>query len=316
MDLLSDIISVSRLGRPHSARVHRRSPFHRRLAQSEAAGFHVVLRGTCWVAAPGFEPAQLRPGDIVFFPRGSAHALMEKPTAVSFDGDQETSSNISIEQLESTENCRVKNALSANVAMLCGAYLLDRSCFHPLLEEMPEMLHFPAEAGAQWQLRATIELLGAEVDRGLLGVDTAICALLDLMFLYILRTWLAESSHRRRTAGWSAALKDSRIAAALAGIHSEPAKPWTVATLASAAGLSRAAFARRFSSLLGQSPAAYLTLWRMMVATRLMRDSDLQLAAIAAQIGYSSEYAFAHAFKRLHGISPGAYHRGWKKPGG
>lgn len=315
MDLLSDIVSVSRLGRPHSARVYRRSPFHRRLAQSEAAGFHVVLRGTCWVAAPGFEPTQLGPGDVVFFPRGSAHELMDKPTAVSFDGHRETASDIPLERVESTENSYGEDKLSATIVMLCGAYLIDRSCPHPLLNEIPEVLHFPAGAGVQWQLRATIELLGAEVDRGLSGADTAVCALLDLMFLYILRTWLDESSDRPHTACWSAALRDSRIAAALGGIHSEPAKPWTVATLARAAGLSRAAFARRFSSLLGQSPAAYLTLWRMMVATRLMRDSDQPLAAIAAQVGYSSEYAFAHAFRRLYGVSPGAHRRGSKKPG-
>jgi AraC-like DNA-binding protein len=314
VDLLSDIISVSRLGRPHSARVHRRPPFKRRLAQSEAAGFHVVLRGACWVAAPGFEPARLGPGDVVFFPRGSAHALMDKPAAISFEGDR-TTSDIPTEQLGSNESCSAENVSSASVAMLCGAYLLDRSCLHPLLDEMPEMLHFTAEAGAQWQLRATIELLGAEVDRGLSGADTAISALLDLMFLYILRTWLAEDGRRTNAAGWSAALKDSRIAAALASIHSEPAKPWTVATLAGAAGLSRAAFARRFSSLLGRSPAAYLTLWRMMVATRLMRNSDLRLATIAAEVGYSSEYAFAHAFKRLYGISPGAHRRGLVESG-
>ncbi|RZN22880.1 hypothetical protein CWO90_31990 [Bradyrhizobium sp. Leo121] len=80
------------------------------------------------------------------------------------------------------------------------------------------------------------------------------------------------------------------------------------------------AFARRICAPVFQSawpiPRSLSDLWRMMIATRLMRDSDLQLAAIAAQIGYSSEYAFAHAFKRLHGISPGAYRRGWKKPGG
>jgi AraC-like DNA-binding protein len=315
VDLLSDVISVSRLGRPHSARVRRRRPFHRRLAQSEAAGFHVVLRGTCWVVAPGFEPAQLGPGDVVFFPRGSAHALIDKPPVVSVDGGEETSSDIQVEQIELTEYGHVENASSADVLMLCGAYLIDRFCLHPLLDEMPAMLHFRAEAGTQWQLRTTIELLGAELDRGQSGADAAVCALLDLMFLYILRTWLADNCPHTHATGWSAALKDPRIAAALSGIHREPDKPWTVATLARAAGLSRAAFARRFSGLLGQAPAAYLTLWRMMVATRLMRDSDQSLAAIAVQVGYSSEYAFAHAFKRLHSISPGAYRRGLKKPG-
>jgi AraC-like DNA-binding protein len=306
MDILSDIINVSRLGRPHSVRMHRHSPFLRRLPQSEAAGFHVVLQGSCWVGAPGCELAQLGPGDVVFFPRGSAHVLMDKPNPISFDADQAASSDSSAQEVGLTQNGRAENASSVGVDMLCGAYLLDRSSLHPLLGEMPEMLHLPAKADAQWQLHSTIELLGAEIDREQYGSDTAVPSLLDLMFLYILRAWLVGGGGCALTAGWSAALKDRSIAAALTGIHSHPAKPWTVATLASTAGLSRAAFARRFSSLLGQSPAAYLTQWRMMVATRLLRDTDLPLAAIAAQVGYSSEYAFAHAFKRLCGISPGA----------
>jgi AraC-like DNA-binding protein len=306
MDILSDIISVSRLGRPHSARVHRRSPFLRRLPRSQAAGFHVVLQGSCWAVAPGREPTQLGPGDVVFFPRGSAHALMDKPASASLGVDQGSSGDISAREIGPIQRDGAENASSAGVVMLCGAYLLDRSCLHPLLDEMPEMLHMPARAGAQWRLRTTIELLGAEIDQDQSGGDTAIPSLLDLMFLYILRAWLADGADCALTTGWSAALKDRQIAAALAGIHGDPAKPWTVATLASTAGLSRAAFARRFSSLLGQSPAAYLTKWRMMVATRLLRDTDLPLAAIAGQVGYSSEYAFAHAFKRLCGIAPGA----------
>ena len=315
MDLLSDVISVSRLGKPHSARVRRCRPFHRKVTKSDAAGLHVVLRGTCWVMAPGFEPAQLGPGDVVFFPRGSAHALIDRQPLVSADGGEGLSSDIQVEQVELTDSVDLEDESSADVVMLCGAYLIDRRCLHPLLDELPAMLRFQAEAGTQWQLGTVLKLLGAEIDRGQSGADAALCALLDLMFLYILRAWLADSCSHPHATGWSAALKDARIAAALSGIHREPGKRWTVATLARAGGLSRAAFARRFSGLLGQAPAAYLTLWRMTVATRLMRDSDQSLAAIALQVGYSSEYAFAHAFKRLHSISPGAYRRGLKKPG-
>jgi AraC-like DNA-binding protein len=310
MDVLSDVISVSRLGTPHSARVRRHPPFMRRLPPSDAAGFHVVLQGSCWAVAPGHEPALLGPGDIVFFPRGSAHALMDSLTTVSFDARQEPLTNTLVEeQVESHRNGKGDNASASCVVMLCGAYLLERSRLHPLLEELPEMLHLPAKAGAQWDLRSAVELLGAEVDRNRPGADTAVSVLLDLMLLYILRTWLASGAHASNEAGWSAALKDPRVATALAGIHGEPAKPWTVETLANAAGLSRAAFSRRFSSLLGRSPAAYLTFWRMTVAARLLRSSDLPLATIAAEVGYASEYAFSHAFKRLYGISPGAYRR-------
>ena len=75
------------------------------------------------------------------------------------------------------------------------------------------------------------------------------------------------------------------------------------------AGLSRAAFARRFHALVGVPPLAYLTHWRMSTAARLLRESDLSLATVAARIGYGSEFAFAKAFKRAHGHAPGGYRR-------
>ncbi|GAA2348163.1 hypothetical protein GCM10010246_39280 [Streptomyces cuspidosporus] len=76
-----------------------------------------------------------------------------------------------------------------------------------------------------------------------------------------------------------------------------------------AAGLSRAAFARRFTALAGRSPLAYLTWWRMTLAARLLRESELPLRAVAERSGYTSEFAFAKAFKREYGVAPGGYRR-------
>jgi AraC-like DNA-binding protein len=92
-------------------------------------------------------------------------------------------------------------------------------------------------------------------------------------------------------------------------MHREPAHPWTVRSLGEVAGLSRTAFARRFTALVGQPPLAYLTWWRLTVAARLLRRTDAPLAAIAAKVGYGSEFAFAAAFRREYGIAPGRYRR-------
>lgn len=109
--------------------------------------------------------------------------------------------------------------------------------------------------------------------------------------------------------GWASALNDPFTTAALQAIHRDPARPWTVATLAAEAGLSRAPFARRFATLLGQPPLTYLTWRRMTTAARLLQESDAPLSAIAAEVGYTSEFAFANAFKRQHGTAPGRYRR-------
>ena len=194
---------------------------------------------------------------------------------------------------------------------MCGAYLLDRSRMHPLLAELPEIIHLPARVGRHPVLRGAIELLGAELDGAPRpGADAAVSALLDLLLLlHILRAWLQERSAASEDDGWSAALRDPAVASALRAVHGDPAHPWTVGELAGVAGLSRAAFARRFTALVGRPPLTYLTWWRMTIAARLLRTTDLPHAAIARKIGYASEHAFANAFKREFTMPPGAYRR-------
>ncbi|MGW4802443.1 AraC family transcriptional regulator, partial [Nonomuraea sp. NPDC004297] len=195
------------------------------------------------------------------------------------------------------------------VVMLCGAYLLDDSGPHPLLHDLPEVIHLPTRVGRHRELRAAVELLGAELDDDARpGSDTVLLTLLDLLLLYILRAWFEEQHVSGHAAtGWAAALHDPAVAAALRAIHGDPARPWTVEDLGARARLSRAAFARRFTQLLGQPPLTYLTWWRMTTAARLLRTSDAPVDTIARQVGYSSQYTFTHAFKRRYGSPPGRY---------
>jgi len=102
---------------------------------------------------------------------------------------------------------------------------------------------------------------------------------------------------------------DERIARALGRLRERPTDRWTVAALAKAAGLSRAAFARRFLAELGVPPLRYLAELRMDLGARLLAEGDASLAHIAAQVGYESEFAFSRAFKRRTGEAPGAYRR-------
>jgi AraC-like DNA-binding protein len=104
-------------------------------------------------------------------------------------------------------------------------------------------------------------------------------------------------------------LTDPAVGGALAELHEDPARSWTVAELGDKAGLSRSAFAQRFTMLVGEPPLTYLTWWRMTVAGRLLRESDAPLSAVAQRVGYSSEFAFAKAFKREYRIAPGRYRR-------
>ena len=204
---------------------------------------------------------------------------------------------------------RPRPGTPAATVTLCGAYQLDHALAHPLLTGLPEIIYLPARLGNRPELRAAVDLLGGELGQRRPGADAVVPALLDTLLLYILRAWFEEQSARGAATGWAAALRDPAIAAALEAIHRDPAAPWTVQRLGIQAGLSRAAFSRRFTALAGQPPLTYLTWWRMTIAATALRDSDAPLSTIAKQAGYGSEFAFAAAFKRQHGTAPGKYRR-------
>ncbi|MDT0308928.1 AraC family transcriptional regulator [Streptomyces sp. DSM 44917] len=304
MDVLADALAVMRVGGSVSARTDVRAPWGLRFPAAVGASFHVVLHGACWLVGEGGErrePLPLASGDVVFLRNGAAHALVDDPATepVDFAPAREiATSPIGHFRLDGP---------GARSRLLCGAYRLGGTRPHPLLAELPEVLHLPARPGRHGQLHAVVNLLGAELDEPRPGRDGVVPSLVDAMLLYILRAWIED---RSEPVGWPVALCDPAIGRALEGIHGDPGWPWTVEELGARGGLSRSVFAQRFTALVGSSPLAYLTWWRMTLAGRLLRESDSPLGAIAQRVGYSSEYAFAKAFKREYGIAPGRFRRG------
>lgn len=240
-------------------------------------------------------------GDVAFLPRGSGHGLADSPSTPLAGAPAPLPSMTSPSEDETVSN--------ASTVMLCGAYLLDRSRTHPLLADLPDVIHLPSRVGQHSALRVTIDLLGDELRRPQPGGDAMLPALLDALLLHILRAWFDDKAADEAATGWAAAIRDPAIDAALRAMHGDPGRQWTVEELGARAGLSRAAFSRRFAALVGRPPLAYLTWWRMTLAARLLRDSDAPLAAVAAKVGYTSEFAFAHAFKRAYGSAPGTFRR-------
>ncbi|MEV5747873.1 AraC family transcriptional regulator [Actinoallomurus sp. NPDC052308] len=303
MDVLSDAVAVMRTGRPHSSRTRLRPPWGVRFRPQEGAGFHVILQGSCWLIPARGEPLALGVGDVVFLPRELGHGLADSPSRpltdvhLTYDDLARGRAALPVDA----------DATNARTEMLCGAYRLDHSRAHPLLTELPDVVHLPARVGRHPALRGAIELLGHELStRPRPGGDAALAGLLDLLLLYMLRAFY-EDRPDHVTTGWGAALRDPAVAAALRAVHDDPARPWTVESLAARGGLSRAAFARRFTSMVGAPPLGYLTWWRMTIAARLLRETDLPLRAVAERTGYTSEFAFARAFKREFATAPGRY---------
>ena len=301
MDVLGDVVKMARTGPARSLRLDIRAPWALRAPQSVGTVFHVVLQGTCWlVLADGSPPLALGPGDLVLLPRGAPHVLADDPRTPPVDvPDIDDWTPIDRESL---------GGQGARSLLLSGGYRLDYQRPHPLLAALPDLLHIPAAPGHHHSLRAAIGLLGDELEGDRPGGTAVVPALVDALFPLIVRAW-TETHPDSATGDWAEALTDPGIARALDRIHAEPQRAWTVASLAREEGLSRAAFARRFAHAVGMPPLAYLTRWRMTIAGRLLRESDLKLAAIAGRVGYSSEFAFAKTFKRDYGMAPGAYRR-------
>jgi AraC-like DNA-binding protein len=297
MDVVSDAISAVRVGSPSSNRLRVGGRWCVRLAPYDGAGFHVVLSGACRLLPEGDgEPLTLGPGDVVLLPHGAGHVLADAAA-----GPADVARAVPFEEVRDTGLQR--HGPGPRVELLCGKYRLDRSRTHPLLAELPQVVHLPHRAGEHPELRAAVDLLARELDERRPGSCLALPSLLDLLLIYLVRARMAEAE----TGAWPAVLNDPVTTAALRALHSDPAAPWTAGRLAAEAGVSRATLARRFTSLVGRPPMAYLTWWRLTLAATRLRASDAPLATVARQTGYASPYALSHAFSREFGITPGRY---------
>ncbi|MFG3053391.1 cupin domain-containing protein [Kitasatospora sp. NPDC048239] len=324
MDVVSDAIAAVRIGRPSSNRLRVHGAWCARIPAYDGAGFHVVLAGGCRLLPDGGAPLVLGPGDAVLLPHGTGHVLAD--TAL----DPETAANATpIDQLltpgrpqapagSAGADAPADAGPDAGAAeLLCGKYRLDHSRTHPLMAELPDVVHLPNRLGRHPELRAAVDLLGGELAADRPGGALAVPGLIDLLLVYMVRAWLTREPAARPTAQpptaqpagarWPAALHDPVVAAALRAVHEDPAHPWTTDRLAERAGVSRATLTRRFTALVGSPPMAYLTWWRLTRAAALLRDTAHPLEAVARRVGYSTPYALSHAFTRLFGTTPGRY---------
>ncbi|MEU7011924.1 AraC family transcriptional regulator [Streptomyces sp. NPDC046332] len=300
MDVVSDAIATVRMGQAASDRVRVSGSWCARFAPYDGAGFHVVLEGGCWLLPDDGSPVSLGVGDAVLLPHGTGHVIADSPA------DEATVARaMPFEHWTGGPSGPRRPAPSApgGVELLCGKYLLDHSRVHPLMAELPTVVHLPNRVGNHPELRAAIDLLGGELSAGRPGSGIAVPSLVDLLLVYMIRAWVAQGSG----GAWSAVLGDPVTAAALRALHADPAAAWTNDRLAAEAGVSRPTLARRFTSLVGRPPMAYLTWWRLTLAATALRDTQDSLAAIARRVGYGTPYALSHAFSREFGTTPGRY---------
>ncbi|WP_213959121.1 MULTISPECIES: AraC family transcriptional regulator [unclassified Variovorax] len=277
--------------------------------------YHAVAQGTCWASIPGGPSVQLRAGDVVMFPHGDAHVVSSAP-GMRGDGDfswfpgTEAAGRLPLRVAYNGNNVLLPPAEAPNpdadVNIVCGFLGLDLQPFNPLIDALPRMLHLRASEDGAWIAKFTQQAV-AESHAQRPGGEAMLARMSEMMFVDAVRRY--ADSLPAQSAGWLAGLRDRFVGRALAVMHEQPAKEWTVEELGRHAGLSRSALHDRFVQLVGVAPMQYLAQWRMQAAARKLLETRATVAAIALDVGYDSEAAFARAFKRVVGKPPGQWRR-------
>ncbi|MGW5379055.1 AraC family transcriptional regulator [Nocardia sp. NPDC003999] len=260
-----------------------------------------MIRGGAWIVTDEGAPRQLGAGDVAIF-RGPA------PYTVADDPATEPQIIIHPGQVTKTPQGEVLcETLSLGVRqwgtdpdganlMVTGTYESAGAASRRLLRALPPVLVLRR---GEFDSRV-LDLLVDEVIKDEPAQSAVLDRLLDLVLIAALRAWFSRAD----APGWYHAYGDPLVGKALRLLQHNPAHGWTVAGLAEAVGMSRAALARRFTDLVGEPPMAFLTEWRLALAADLLQESDATIEAIARQVGYGSAFALSTAFKRHFGISP------------
>jgi len=283
------------------------SSVRERLANAEhVAFFHFLTEGDCKVRlAEGGEVLDAVAGDLILFPQEGKHLLgtdlqlapMERSAVVTPDPGSDSELYL-----------MSHGGGGAPTRFVCGYLACNRSLFRPLLEALPRMVRIRVGDGpASTLLRELFHAGVRESSAARPGAGSMLAKLAELLFVEAMRRYM-ESLPPGGT-GWLAGVRDSQIGRALALLHGDPGKDWSVDELARSVALSRSALAERFSELVGESPMQYLTRWRLALAAQALRSGADGLARVAERSGYVSEAAFSRAFKREFGMPPATWRR-------
>ena len=265
--------------------------------------FHVVTAGECRLEVDGADACLLRPGNLTLVPHGEGHRLLGAPGAAA-PGLFE----IPREQVSDRYEVIRLGGGGAATNMICGAVRFDHPAAQHLLRFLPRVISVDGWTSPEMEwIQSTLRFITAEARELRTGGETVITRLADILVIQAIRSWIARDPAAQ--IGWLGALRDPQIGRAIAAVHRDPTGNWTLASLGASAGMSRSAFAARFTRLLGEPAMHYVTRWKMNAALMWLKDGDTSHADIASRLGYESEAAFRRAFKRFTGQPPGAFRR-------
>src|ERR1700686_3803047 len=265
------------------------------------AVFHIVLRGEGWLKLNGDKHTRLLSGDTILFPNADAHDMNDHP-APPIRPLQEPL----IQHPMTPDRRFCYGGRGSRTTLLCGAFQLDDPKLNLLGILLPSLLHIKGGAGdTSPRLRSLLDCIETELKVSQPGEQAIVTRMAEAFLIRAIRDYVLSFSNGNH--GLPAILRDRSIGRTLGLIHQKPEQPWTVASLADAAHLSRSGFAARFKLRVGVTPQQYLQRFRFSKALHLLQTTDAKIFDIARRVGYDSESSFSKAFKRLMGKAPGAY---------
>ncbi len=313
MDSITDIFRIMRVTAFGQHRLEATAPWglsQERHAQSvttsgskknslpDVAHFAMLSRGNCWLSVEGIPDAIPLTGGDCF--------LLASDTSIVMRDSPRTRPRSTFRELAAKANTVVDyGGGGAPTTIVCGSLSFERTSLKPITQLLPRFTLIRADQAHTLALHITMQALASEMAAQAPGSEVVATRLAEVLFIQILRAHI--SSEPGRNQGWLRAIFDPQVGAALNAVHASVNTPWTVESLAEAAGMSRSGFAVRFKELLGQTPLEYVTEWRMQKAMQSLEQRDKKLIDVARLVGYESDAAFSKAFKRVVGANPSEY---------
>ena len=244
---------------------------------ADLAHFAMLSRGNCWLSVEGIpDPIPLTGGDCFLLARDTSIVMRDSPRTPPRSTFREIAAKAS-------GNVAHYGGGGAQTTVVCGSLSFDRASLKPITQLLPSFILIKSDQPHSLALHNTMQALASEMAEQAPGSDVVATRLGEVLFIQALRAHFASGAGWRNK-GWLRAIFDRQIGFALSAIHDSVNTPWTVESLAEAAGMSRSAFAARFKELLGQTPLQYVTEWRMQKAMQLLEQRDKKLIDVARSV--------------------------------
>ncbi|WGI26235.1 AraC family transcriptional regulator [Halomonas alkaliantarctica] len=264
--------------------------------------YHYVSAGRLLLQVGQETPLEVSAGHIVLLPRNDPHLLSSELgiRPISIDHLLEPTSAGGLARI-------VYGGGGETTRVQCGFMNSETPC-DALIGVLPRVMTLDVvEGAARAWIESSFRFAASELVAGSVGTPTLLARLAELLFIEAAQRYLTRLPPEQRA--WAGGLGDPFVSRALAQLHDSPERHWTTQVLARQVGLSRSAFAERFTDLVGMPPMRYLARLRMQLAARRLSESVAPISRIALEAGYESETAFNKAFKRAFGSPPAAWRR-------